>query len=260
MKKDPIGFETLNAYVDGELDTAAAAEVARAVAADPALARQVAALSRLRSAVADSVEAPSMTVPATAAKSERLTVFAASIFFALFVAGSALVSGLSDRDLRAGWLERAWALHHGWSIARGDTQPALMLSEYTDAVPGTYVPDLGASRLTVVHATVAPISGSRQALLVGYKGTRGCKVSLVVFSGGRALGEAIEPFSQGRNHAYAWRAGKLAYVILTDTMDPKRFRQLAESVRMTSRRHLPFDHDTQMALRTARDTSKPCLT
>ena len=259
MSDRSIGFETLNAYVDGELDPAAAAEVARSVANDPVLARQVAALSRLRSAVADSVKAPALTVPAPAPASERLVAVAASVFFALFVAGSALVSGLSDRDLRADWLERAWALHHGWSIAGSAARPTLLLAEYADAVPGAYIPDLTASRLAVVHATVAPFSGGRRALIVGYRGSRGCKVSLVVFPGGRTLDEAIGAFPQGRNHAYAWRASKLGYVLLTDTMGEVRFRQLAESVRLTSRRHLPFDRDTQTALRTARDTSKPCL-
>lgn len=259
MSDRPIDFERLNAYVDGELDPAAAAEVARAVAGDPALARQVAALSRLRSAVADSVEAPPLKVPALPAMSGRLTAVAAVIFFALFVAGSALMSGMVDRDLRADWLERSWALHHGWSITGSEARPALLLAEYADAVPGAYIPDLTASRLAVVHAAVAPFSGSRRALVVGYRGTRGCKVSLVVFAGGRTLDEAIAAFPQGRNHAYAWRAGKLGYVLLTDTMGEARFRQLAENVRLTSRRHLPFDRETQTALRTARDTSKPCL-
>ena len=41
MRNRPVTFELLNAYVDGELDAAQAAEVARAVANDPALAREV---------------------------------------------------------------------------------------------------------------------------------------------------------------------------------------------------------------------------
>jgi anti-sigma factor RsiW len=259
MNERPVTFEMLNAYVDGELDAAAAAEAARAVAADPVLASQVVALSKLRSAVADSVEAPPLTVPAVAAAPARLPALAASLLFALFVAGSALVSAQFDHDLRAGWLDRALQLHQSWSIATSETGSGPLLAEYADAVPGAYIPDLTASRLTVAHAAVAPFSDSRRALIVGYKGSRGCKVSLVVFPGGRALGETIEAFMLERNHAYAWRAGKLAYVILTDSMDATRFRQLAESVRLTSRRHLPFDRETQMALRKSRDTSKPCM-
>lgn len=259
MSDHPVTFEMLNAYVDGELDAAAAAEVARAVAADPTLARQVAALSKLRSAVADSVEAPALSVPPRPAYSRRLPAMAAAVLLALFVGGSALVSGLFDHDLRAGWLERAWELHQSWSIADSQTGSGPLLADYADAVPGAYIPDLSASRLTVVHARAAPFAGTRRALVVGYKGTRGCKVSLVVFRGGQTLGEAIEAFRQGRNEAYAWRAGRLGYVILTDSMDPPRFEQLAESVRQTSRRHLPFDGMTKLALRKSRDASKPCM-
>ena len=64
-----IEEERLVAYVDGELDAAATAEVAKAVAEDPALAREVAALSRLRSRVAESVEAPPISVPAPPSRS-----------------------------------------------------------------------------------------------------------------------------------------------------------------------------------------------
>ena len=58
-----ISFEMLNAYVDGEMDTATAADVAREIAIDAALAHEVAALSRLRSTVAESIETPPLSVP-----------------------------------------------------------------------------------------------------------------------------------------------------------------------------------------------------
>ena len=50
------GWQTLNAYVDGELSAAESAEVARALADDPALVDQVASLMRLKAAVQDSIE------------------------------------------------------------------------------------------------------------------------------------------------------------------------------------------------------------
>jgi anti-sigma factor RsiW len=260
MNDDKITFEILNAYVDGELDAADAARVACAVAENPVVARQVSALSRLRLAVAGSVEMPPLSVPTQGGVLRaRIPAIAASIAFAFFIAGSVLLSGLFDRDLRAGWLAEAWRLHHGWPVAGlAAGGPAFQFADYADAVPGAYVPDLTASLLTVAHATVRPFSGGRRALVVGYRGTRGCKVSLVMFRGAQALSETIEDFHDGRNQAYAWRAGRLGYVILSDSMDTARFRELAASVRTTSRRHLPFDHETQLALRKSRDHSKPC--
>jgi hypothetical protein len=65
MTIDP---ETLMAYADGELDPVAAKRVERAIAADPALAEQVAAHRRLRARIAGSF-APVAEAPV----SERLT-------------------------------------------------------------------------------------------------------------------------------------------------------------------------------------------
>ena len=260
MSDRRITFEMLNTYVDGELDAAATAEVARAVAENPTLAREVAALSRLRSAVAESVEAPPISVPAPPSATGRRTAIAAGISFALFVAGSVLVFNL-DRNVGADWLARAWQMHRGWSIEDVTAQPRSpsLLVRYAEAVPGAYVPDLSASRLSLIHATVAPFTGQRRALLAGYRGTRGCKISLVVFRSLDALGEALSPFRDGKNEAYGWRAGPLGYIIMSDGMDSGRFRLLAESVRETSRQHVPFDKETRLALRQSRDKSAPCM-
>ena len=255
-----ITFEMLNIYVDGELDATAAAEVAQAVADDPSLAREVAALSRLRSAVAESIEAPPLSVPAPPSTGGRTAAIAASIGFALFVAGSVLMSTL-DRGPGADWLARAWQMHRGWSIegVTAQTRASLLLAKYVDAVPGAYVPDLSASRLTLVHVTAGPLAGQRRALLTGYRGPRGCKISLLVFPSLGALNKELSPFRDGNNEAYGWRAGPLDYVIMSDGMDTGRFRLLAENVRHTSRQHVPFDEQTRMALRESRDKSAPCL-
>ncbi|MFQ5775561.1 MAG: hypothetical protein ACE5GS_13655 [Kiloniellaceae bacterium] len=260
MSDGPISFETLNAYVDGELDAAAAAEVARAVADDPALARQVAALSRLRSAVAEGVEAPPLSVPTPQSRGRGIAI-AAGIALALFVAGSLLVSGF-NRKPGADWRARAWQLHQGWSLeeAARQTGSSLLVAGSAEGVPGTYVPDLSAARLSIVHVAVKPFPRGRRALLVGYRGTRGCKISLIAFPSPDAMGETLTPLRKGKNEAYAWQAGGLGYVIMSEGMDSTRFRLLAESVRHTSRQHLPFDKETQMVLRKSRDESEPCFT
>jgi anti-sigma factor RsiW len=259
MSDRQITFEMLNAYVDGELDTAAAAEVARAVAEDLALAREVAALSSLRSAVADSVDAPPLSVPASSPTAGRRTAIAAGIAILVFIAGSLLVSSL-DRNVSADLIARAWHTHRGWSIesVTAQSRATLLLAQYTEAVPGAYVPDLSASRLSLVHTAVLSFAQQRQVLLAGYRGTRGCKISLLVFRSLDALGEALSSFRDGGNEAYGWRAGLLGYVIMSDGMDSGRFKQLAESVRRSSRSHTPFDDETRIALRKSRDKSAPC--
>lgn len=260
MSERQITFEMLNGYVDGELDATAAAEVARAVAEDPALARQVSALTRLRSAVAESVEAPPLSVTAPPSTGGRAVAIAASIGFALFIAGSVLLSSF-ERNLGSELLAGAWQIHRGWSIDGVKAKPRseLHLAQYVNTVPGAYVPDLSASRLSLIHATVAPFTERRQVLVAGYRGTRGCKISLLIFRSQNVLSEALSPFRDGRDEAYGWRVGLLGYVIMSDGMDTGRFRLLAESIRHTTRKHLPFDEETRVALQESRENSMPCV-
>ncbi|MBL4691441.1 MAG: hypothetical protein JKY68_08305 [Rhodospirillales bacterium] len=181
----------------------------------------------------------------------------------MFAAGSVLVSSL-DKNLKGDMMQQAWRLHQSWSLdISGDAYQAISVNaDYIKALPEAYIPDLTAARLTLVHASVKPISRNRRALLAGYRGTRGCKISLAVFpipnSAIDSLGKKPVLSKRGYNEAYAWRTGSLGYVIMSDGMDSNRFRMLAQSVQQTSLRHFPFSSETRMALRESRDKSAPC--
>ncbi len=260
MSQDHITFEQLNAYVDGELDAVETAEVARAVADNPVLAGQVAALTQLRSALKEVIDIPALKLPARNKPGAWRGIVAAGVAFVMFVVGSVAMTAL-DRDFRDGWLNRAWEIHHSWSLeqALADTRTVLLPVRYTDAVSGAYVPDLSAAKLSVTHTGLHEFSGNRTALLVGYRGTRGCKISLITFTRPLNLEEELRYYQNGKNEAYAWRAGKLGYVILSDGMDAPRFKLLAKSVLKTSRLHLPFDKKTHLALGKSREESQPCI-
>lgn len=260
MNDGDITFDLLNAYVDGELDKGASAEVARAVAESPLLARQVSSISRLRSALGESIETPPLTIsPPRPAKVSK-TAIAASIAFLMFVAGSVLVSTY-DRSLRADLLQHAWQLHNGWSIDQKATQinTGLVRADYAKTIPEVYIPDLSAARLSLIYVAVKSFSGSRKALLAGYRGSRGCKISLTVFPAPMTFSAVLTSIQNGKNEGYAWRTGSIGYILMSAGMDSARFRMLAKSVHQTSLQHLPFDKQTRMALRKSRDNSAPCL-
>tara|TARA_R110001592_G_scaffold125225_3_gene334674 strand:+ start:761 stop:1540 length:780 start_codon:yes stop_codon:yes gene_type:complete len=257
MRDRPVTFELLNAYVDGELDAAQAAKVARAVADDPALAREVAALSRLRMAVADGIDAPAITLPKTVGPRRPLAAAAASIAVALFLGGAAFLSGMDRPTAGAGWLAEAWQAHLTWT-AETSAPDALVRVHQAKHFASAYVPDLTASRLTLIHSEVRAMIGGGQALLAGYRGTRGCKVSLIVFPAKGDLIDTLRPFRRDGQEAYGWRVGRLDYLMLSDGMESRRFGLLAESVHAGSRRHAPFDAETRTALRESRDNSAPC--
>jgi len=260
MTTDKITFEHLNAYVDGELAASESAHVARAIADNAELADQVAAISRLRSVVAEGIETPSLAMPAKAQSSSWRTAIAATIAFLVFVGWSVLLDNMYNNP-RTTWLQQAWQVHQEWSIDKSATgSPTELLPvNYAETVAGAYVPDLSSSRLSLVHAAIKAFSGQRKALLVGYRGTRACKISLIAFPSPDDLSEALRFYREAKNEAYAWRAGQLGYVLLSDGMDSGRFQLLAESVRRTTLQHLPFDQKTHLALRKSRDQSKPCM-
>ena len=123
----------------------------------------------------------------------------------------------------------------------------------------SYIPDLSAAKLQLRFAETRPYLSGEPALIAGYRGTRGCKVTLLVASARAPLGPLPRLFGEDSRLAYAWRRGQLDYLLLSDGMDAERFRLIADSVYRASLEHLPFDRETRTALQDSRDRSRPCL-
>ena len=98
MSPRPSDWEALNAYVDGELEPAAAADVADRIAHEPAVARRAAALTGMKAALADTSDAPAFNFDPPAKKAgyqwHWLSAAAAVIFI---FAGFALWTTQLDR-------------------------------------------------------------------------------------------------------------------------------------------------------------------
>ncbi len=106
MSKPDIDTETLSACVDGELDGERAADVLAAAAADPAIARELSALNRLKTTLAASIEAPALTLQ-TPARARRLPRVASAV-----VGGYLRMTGSEDGSDAP----RLAAAHGSWSI------------------------------------------------------------------------------------------------------------------------------------------------
>ncbi len=284
-------WRDLNAYADGELSAAEAAGVARAVAEDPELARQVAALARLKATVQEEGQAvipPGLSQLAKGA--ERQTAnkgeerarrtprrflwpafggLAATLAF--LVVGAAMLFPLDPQPAQPAWLDFAQELHDDWagtagSGARdpvdeaaqtGDPPTAdLLLASLSRLGPAALVPDLSDARLTVGY--LRPIASAYgEGLHVGYRGTRGCRVSLIIMTGGGELPETPTPFgSAGERHA--WRVGGLGYTLLASDMDPDHYAVILKTVHETSRSAAPLGPETRTALRSSRAQARPC--
>jgi len=257
----------INAYIDGELSSAEAAKVARALAHDRALAQQVATLSQLKATVQASLESPEIELPGGGPHGTRgrpaMAMAACAAALVIVVLGAAVAAWWPGRDLPAS-LARAWDLHAAWSRTSAASAPrnptgGTILAALEEVGPRVYLPDLSAARLTLDSLRIVTTGeAGAKALHAGYLGTRGCRISLVVAPDTRGLPAELALFEGEIGESYAWRSGGHGYFLLAEGMDAARFAVIADSVYRASLEMHPFGPETRIALRESRERSAPC--
>ncbi len=265
MKNKKIGFEILNAYVDSELEAATAANVALAIAENPHLAQQVAVLTKLRSAVIGSVESPNIHLqPASVFWNRpRMAMLAASIALLIFITGSVLLSSSFYSPAPPQWFAVAANSLKNWPNKSDENIPSMGLFEPVvlpnASLVRVYIPDLSAAKLFINHVKQKADPSAGGLVVIGYRGTRGCRVALVVFDDGGSFPAEMALARDGNRRAYAWRAGRLGYAIIADGMDVSRFRLIVKTVFEATLHHQEVDAETRVALGESRKSSVPCL-
>lgn len=193
-------FERLNAFVDGELPATEAAAITARLAADPALAAQVARLRTLKAQVADLAQEPPPFVftppkpavqPAPRSRAWMILPVAASICLAF---------GLT------------WTLRSGPEV----------LPEAVALAPA----DHAAERRVMTRFDFLPVPQLASAPHVrGYQGARGCVLTIV--EGPRTELAALQ-LSQAPQQSHLWESGESARLILAENMDADRFAFFAQ--------------------------------
>lgn len=279
MSEKKPNWRDLNAYADGELLPSDAAAVARAVAEDPALADQVATLARLKATVEELGQAPP---PAELAarrgaapqgknqgkdRSARplrragawLGVAAATAAF--IVLATALLIPADRETAEPAWRDLAVQLHQSWAQAEAgqaaEPSAGALLVSLSHLGRAAQIPDLSGARLTVGYLR-AIASDHGQGLHVGYRGTRGCRVSLIVLPAAAGLPQEPVLLAGAGDQTYAWRVGGLGYALLASGMDPKHYQVVLKTVHEASLKHAPVGPETRVALAESRARSRPC--
>jgi anti-sigma factor RsiW len=253
-------FEQANAFVDGELDRDGRNDVLARAAKDPHAAQELADLSRLKSVLEDAVDVPnldltSMTGKARSRTQWRRTLGVAASLLLAFLTGTAWWWGTSPSSTSDG-LPGAWAVtaHQSWQEAPSKKTLLRPAGIKLDA----HIPDLAAAQLRIAHVGEIKAPDGAPALVVGYKGTRGCRVTLIVDAAPRGLKGAPVFVQTEALQAMVWRVGALRHQILAEGMDGERFRKIAETVRRSTLDRLPLSEETRMALARSRAKSVPC--
>jgi len=259
--RNKIDWQIINAYIDGALSAQDAAEVAKAVAGDASLAKQVATLTSLKAAVAGALQERAPDVTLHDASSRRWLPWVASIAWALIAGAVVLALMLSTEWMRpATGLSTAEQAHQAWLQAgAGGSQKSeagMLRTNLSLLELDAYVPDL--SKVNLSFNGIRRISSHGGGLHIGYVGPSGCMVSLVVLKLQAGLPDSLQRFERGDHVAYGWSVGQASFYLLANRMDPLRFTEIAKVVHRLTRIRVPLDPQSVLALNQARQSAGPC--
>lgn len=248
MTKNAPSWEELNAYVDGELGPAAAAQVAEAAAEDRDISRTVAKLHSTRSALNAAYVADSVVIGVPQRSRHSVWLWPAVACLAIVV-GLAAAFWLPPGRLaeESEPLATMLAGHEAWRLQPG-TEPA--------AAPGGSklgLPDLSDAGLSPM--LVESLQGQAGSTIthVGYAGRRGCRLSLFIAPRGTAAKDAI-PDDRQLQFA-AWSAGAKDFYAIARGLNPTRFAVVVTALKAATQTPQPLEDGLRIALANAR---QPC--
>jgi hypothetical protein len=251
MTRTKPDFATLNAYVDGNLDPQAAAKVASAAAAEPALARELAKLHALKAAVREAFDEPAViAVFPPRPRRGRLLGRAMAAGLAAAIAGAGVWFAIDHLDRQPAPQGIAFQ-------ALGDHDRWLQHPDHAVAVPTVseiQLPDLTLSGLTVARYDPGVRLNGTPATHIGYVGKNGCHLSLFVLTGAPVDLQALA--ADRSVLADGWTVGNASYLAISRHMDPVRFATLAHALKLATRNGVPLDERVRTALAAAH---QPCL-
>lgn len=266
-------WETLNAYVDGELAPNEAAAVARHIAQDSPTAETAAALSSMKSALLEQAETPDdfqLLPPAPAARKPARWQAAHTAAMAAAVVISLAAGALWHWDAtRAGdaglpataWYQQAANIHQDWAAKNTAERPPSLNIPATAALtaPALRIPDLSDSGLAPILLEAEAHLGGMTGYRIGYGGTRGCRLSFFVLQGKGEVPDHLTTRTDGGPQALAWRHDQALYLLLAESMAEARFDLIAQTLRDMTAEWRPLTPDIRTALQQNRQASAPCL-
>ncbi len=267
MRRDAPDWQTLSAYVDGELDARAAAAVAEAAGSDAVVADRIACLYQLKGVMPAVSPPPPADLRDLLPKPRRRPVagIIAAAAVVILVIGVALFQAVgttpeNSTRLPEPALAAARTLHMDWLATdngpNAGAPPSLVLAAMSQFNQPPVIPDLTSSKLTIERVTVTDQPGS-QVLQVGYRGNHGCHLSLFIFAKGDLPVRMVRE-DRGTERAYGWEVADLGYLLFAVGMDSARYDLIAHKVEEATRSGTTFDENTRQALAESKAKSASC--
>ncbi len=248
MSKNRPDTATINAYVDGELETAAAANVAQAVAADPQLAAMVAKLHAMKSAVGEAfINGEVIAVTHHKPLLSRTSMWAAAACLVVAVIGSGLWYGVTQRS-SGDVIAQALVEHDNWLV-----KPRVAEKNIINTA-ALVTPDLTPAGLTLSGVQKNIPLGDNLGQRYAYVGTRGCKLSLFVSEQDYAF-EGIGNTARPDALITKWAVANRGFLLVARSMNQERFAVIAKALEAATARAVALDEPMRLAMIQSR---KPC--
>ena len=252
-------FERSNAYVDGELDRDVSSELLEDAANDTRLARELSVLNKLKYALENAVDVPEFEIPEPARKRRFVWIAGLSIAAGLLVAIVAglvwrAVPGVPNHGVPVAW---AVEVHRSWKKAAVTANADAHLQKASASLDA-HVPDLSAAKLYVSHVARDTDPAGQPALVIGYRGTRDCRITLLIDAAPETFPAKPINVEIDRLRLTVWRAGALRYFVVAEGMAAQRYRLVTEAIHRSSLERRPLDASTRRDLARNHASSPPC--
>ncbi len=214
----------LNAFVDGELPPPEAAQVAEAVATDPALARRVLHLHRMKAAIAgfsDDLPLPGVPEPVHARRRPRRKLAMCGAMAAMILVMLGAVPALTPESSGADW--PMLTQHDQWLNETGTAEATNLPENFA-----WMEPVMSASGLQLVHTDIRP-----EAMHLGFRGPNACRLSLFITPMEKPDATLRVSLTEAVQHA-KWHIEGVAFEMIARDMAPARFATVATGLHQGS--------------------------
>jgi hypothetical protein len=248
MTAGRISPEAVNAYVDGELPPARAAEVAALAADDQELAGAIATLHGLKSALHQAYPGDAVVIAAPAPQPRNIAPLAGCA--AIAASAALLAAGI--------WLWGFAGFAGGESARPGQAlAPVASLAPWTaetTALGSVRIPDISASGLAPAFVEHARAANGVPLAHVAYLGRHGCRLSLYAAPAG-APGAPEAFFPERGLEIASWESPEGRFFAVARGMDRARFAIISAALEAATTRPDAIGAQVQVALAEAH---QPC--
>lgn len=249
MSNNRPTWDELSGYVDGELSPADAARLAATAAQDGDVARRVADLHAMKSALdaAYNQEQVIINVPPSPSHGRWRWYAAAGLALAAVIA-LALWPQPRPAPVQTGLVASLVAQHETWRSQTGQP-PALPASG-----GAVKLPDLSAAGLAPLMVERLPGRHGSEITHIGYLGRHGCRLSLFIVPRNEGPAEALPP-PDGIVQTAAWSVGTNDYFAIAKGLNSARFAIISEALKAATQKPAPLEDRLRIALANAQ---QPC--